>query len=46
MVNENCLSEAGWSVYDGEKRLYGNSLNYIIKQFIQFSSVTQSLPTL
>ena len=40
------ISEAGWRVYEGEKRLHENSLNYIIKQFIQFSSVTQSCPTL
>ena len=40
------ISEAGWRVSEGGKRLHGNSLNYIIKQFIQFSSVTQSCPTL
>ena len=40
------ISEAGWRVYEGEKRLHENSLNYIINQFIQFSSVTQSCPTL
>ena len=45
MGNEKCLSEAGWRVYEGKKD-YMETLNYIIKQFIQFSSVTQSCPTL